>query len=154
MKELTLKQWNDKGYKLKKNAKGVLDWNNCYYRYKVMRYSENEVKQMTDEEFKIYKKQKNHEAYLRAKENKIKKARIEYIYDNYKTSYQWLNLGYIILENQKPKIGSDLMRCYGINKASDYYYYFVDQVEYDPTKAKDILDNHQCPINYDGFKYW
>ena len=40
---MTEKQWNKKGYVLKENAEGILGWQSCYYNYKVLRYTENEV---------------------------------------------------------------------------------------------------------------
>ena len=46
---MTEKQWNKKGYVLKENAEGILGWQSCYYNYKVLRYTEDEVEYNPEE---------------------------------------------------------------------------------------------------------
>lgn len=41
--ELTELQWAKKGFVLNMDAKGEEGWNNNYYRYRVIRFTESEV---------------------------------------------------------------------------------------------------------------
>lgn len=43
MEKLTQLNWLKKGYILKPDAKGTLEWNNGYCTFKVWRYTEDEV---------------------------------------------------------------------------------------------------------------
>lgn len=152
--EHTEKQWNYLGYKIKKGASGVLRWNNRYCAFKTYFFNENQVEQMTEVEIKAFKKRKNHNDYVKGKERAKEVKRLDELYDNYKTSYQWLKLGYIIKDGEKHVKGQSLINMYKLNKASDYYYYYSNQVDYNPDKAKDILHNVEWANNYDGSKFY
>lgn len=150
----TEKQWNNLGYKVIPGAPGELRWNNRYCTFKTYFFNESQVLKMSNEEFNAYKKEKNHQAYIKAKERKLKEERLQQLDNKYKTSFQWLESGYIIKDGQEPEKGEYLSYKYKLNKASNYFYYKSDQVEYNPTKAKEILSNNRFPNNYDGRKYY
>ena len=152
--ERTEKQWNNLGYKVIPGATGELRWNNRYCTFKTYYFNESQVLKMSNEEFKAYKKEKNHQAYIKSKERKIKEQKLYELDNNFKTCYQWLESGYIVKSNQLPVRGQYLINHYDLNKGSDYYYYKLDQVEYNPSKAKEIMNNVVCPNNYDGRKYY
>ena len=131
---MTEKQWNKKGYVLKENAEGILGWQSCYYNYKVLRYTENEV-EYKPEEAKALVKALQHQYYLSHKRNierwEREMKRRDELHKIHRTYYQWLVAGKIA--DSAPCIPGELLNKYyridgGGCFGSSYNYYHVDDV--------------------------
>lgn len=122
--EKTRLQWAKNGYVVNDGETGIFRWTSRWCTQKSEYFSENQV-HMDIESAKSLIREKNKEYYHNYK---IKKKEIDFerkMRDDYKTKYQWEEVGRIPLETAKPILGETLnnrfKQCptYG----STYYYY-------------------------------
>lgn len=73
---MTELQWWKNGYIVKKDAMGIIGWNNCLYNYECIRYPKSEVKKNLKRATELLKAH-NHEVYLRRKARKQEEMEIE-----------------------------------------------------------------------------
>ena len=132
----TERQWNDLGYILNDDAVGELQWNNCYYRYKVMRYSEEEVHQDIEKAKEIVKKRQREYKKRYQEEQKRKEEKLMEFCEwrsNWGTAYQWENEGRQPKENAKWYEGKRLNYLYKLDGpgqfGDNYYYCHFDETE-------------------------
>lgn len=153
----TEKQWNKIGYKVKEDVNGTCAWSNAYCVVMSVYFEPNEVEPMNEADIAKYK------AYLKEKRaiyNKERKKKLEHMKymeqkrSEYYTACQWLNLGYVVKEHAKAVLGEELQskdECYF---GSNYYYYHINDVENNPTRAKELSESFPQGYDYDGRAWW
>lgn len=160
----TERQWNDLGYKLKKDAKGEVMWSNCNFNGTFTYYMPNEVRKMTEKQFEKYKEEQRIKRNEAARECRKERIKWKKFYDRkkeeadqYKTACQFLKMDRVVRPGTKGRRGSDFRvrhngddYCFG--KSSDYYYYHIDDTDEDPERAKELLEIF--PEKYDGHIWW
>lgn len=154
-------QWNKLGYKVKENVSGTCAWSNAYCVVMAVYYEPDEVEEMTYEDkllYKLYLKEKKERNEQERKEERerIEKHHeyMEQMREDYNTACQWLELGYVVKAGSKPTLGKELQdedECYF---GSNYYYYHRNDVENNPTRAKELSENFPEGCYYDGRAWW
>ena len=153
----TEKQWNRLGYKIKENVEGVSAWSNAYCVVSAVYYEPYEVELMNEEDRIQYKAYLKEKRAIYEKERKRRQEHIKHMTekrDNYGTACQWLNKGYVVKEHAKGIWGSLLQQEDEHYFSGDYIYYHIDDVENNPTKAKELADNFPHGHDYDGRAWW
>lgn len=161
MRKMTELQWLKEGYIKKEGAVGSEEWNNNYYRFKVMRYTEDEVEKSdkASELWKAHQREvrknrkeiENYEKKLaKAKKEKGKK-KIEEL-SKYHTAYQWLKKGKVPIDANWI-LGEILNGEYYI-LGSSYYYCHEKYVIDDPERAKVLVNSFPVDCNYNGMPWW
>lgn len=133
----TKKQWLAEGYVVNEGATGTVQpsknaFGRCHcYRY----YSEEEVTHDPEQAKAIRKENRvAAEEKRREKERRqaIEDARIDKLYEEYHTAYQWNELGRVVKPGAKVYSGDYLIRRYNLNKGSGYSYYHISDTEERP----------------------
>ena len=111
MEILTALQWAKRGFVPNEDAKGEEGWNNNYYRYRVIRFSESEVyEDLVAAKAIVSAKNKEYRAKAKKREQK-RKDTAEYR-EKMKTKWQWLQEGKIPNEDARWKVGEELNKTY------------------------------------------
>lgn len=107
MEKLTALQWVKRGFVPNEDAKGEEGWNNNFYRYRVIRFSESEVHEdLVAAKAIVSAKNKEYREEAKKREQKRKGAYKHR--QKMKTKWQWLQEGRIPDEDARWEVGRDL----------------------------------------------
>lgn len=137
MNKLTELQWAKKGFVLNMDAKGEEGWNNNYYRYRVMRFSESEVHEDL-EAAKAIVSAKRKEYRDTAKKREQKRKRNAEYRELMKTKWQWLQEGRIPNENARWEVGEELNKTYNTWAYGSNYCYCHKRYTHKPKDNEEM----------------
>lgn len=137
MEKLTALQWAKKGFVPNADAKGEEGWNNSYYRYRVVRFSENEVHEDIVAAKAIVSAKRKEYRDAGKKREQQRKKNAEYR-ELMKTKWQWLQEGRIPNENARWKIGEELNKTHHTCTYGSNYCYCHREHTHEPIDEEEI----------------
>lgn len=137
MEKLTALQWAKRGFVPNEGAKGEEGWNNNYYSYRVIRFSDSEVHEdLLAAKVIVSAKNKEYRAKAKKREQKRKEA-AEYR-EKMKTKWQWLQEGKIPNENARWEVGEELNKTYNCCSYGSNYCYCHERYTHEPKDDEEM----------------